>query len=93
MFWTISEANVTNLTRLFQTLFFYKIHNSYPNFLILYTKQSIMFSTRFVLFQSIACSRCPSPDLIVPVTMSQIGHVEAFFRQTSIIYTSNMTNT
>ena len=35
----------------------------------------MFFSTRFVLFQSIACSRCPSPDFIVPVTMSQIGHV------------------
>ena len=73
MFWSILEATVTNVV---SNYFFYKFHNSYPNVLILYTKQSIMFfSTRFVLFQSIACSRCPSPDFIVPVTMSQIGHV------------------
>ena len=35
----------------------------------------MFFSTRFVLFQSTACSRCPIPDFIVPVMMSQIGHV------------------
>ena len=52
------------------------MHNNYPNFLI--------FSTRFVLFQSIACSRCPSPDFIVPVTMSQIGHVFGGFFSSNI---------
>ena len=47
----------------------------------------MFFSTRFVLFQSIACSRCPSPDFIVPVTMSQIGHVFGGF------FSSNIDNT
>ena len=44
-------------------------------------------STRFVLFQSTACSRCPIPDCIVPVTMSQIGHVFGGF------FSSNIDNT
>ena len=44
----------------------------------------MFFSTRFVLFQSIACSRCPSPDFIVPVTMSQIGHVFGGFLSSNI---------
>ena len=66
-------------------LFFLQTPYSYPNLLILYTKQSIMFfSTRFVLFQSIACSRCPSPDFIVPVPMSQIGHVFGGFFSSNI---------
>ena len=40
----------------------------------------MFFSTRLVLFQNAACSRCPSADFMVPVTMSQIGHVfEGFF--------------
>ena len=44
----------------------------------------MFFSTRFVLFQSIECSRCPSPDFIVPVTMSQIGHVFGGFFSSNI---------
>ena len=61
--WYILEANVTNLTRLFQTLFFYKIHNSYPNFLILYTKQSIC-SSLLDLFCSKASRVVDVPALI-----------------------------
>ena len=43
MFCWISEASVSTEVRLFQTLF-YKIHDSYHNFLILYAKQSICYS-------------------------------------------------
>ena len=96
MFCSISEANVSTVIRFLQTLFFfYKIHESYHNFLILYAKQSIMFfSTRLVLFQSTVCSRCPSADFIVPVTMSQIGHVFGGFFSSNIDNIQiNMTNT
>ena len=75
MFWCISEASVTTEVRLFQTLF-YKIHDSYHNFFNIVCKaEHMLFSGRLVLFKSIACSTCPSADFIVPVTMSQIGHV------------------
>ena len=77
MFWSISEANVATVVRLFKTLFC-KIHDIYHNFLNLVCKaEHMFFSTKLILFQSIACSRCPSADFIapVPVTMSQFGHV------------------
>ena len=44
----------------------------------------MFFSTRLVLFQSTACSRCPTADFIVPVTMSQIGHVFGGFFSSNI---------
>ena len=44
----------------------------------------MFFSTRFVLFQSIACSRCPSSDFVVQGTMSQIGHVFGGFFSSNI---------
>ena len=53
-------------------------------FNLVYKAEHMFFSTRFVLFQSIACSRCPSPDFIVPVTMSQIGHVFGGFFSSNI---------
>ena len=84
MFQSTSEANVATVVRFCQTLL-QKIHDSYHNFLILYAKQSIMFfSTRLVLFQSTACSRCPSADFVVPVKMSQIGHVFGGFFSSNI---------
>ena len=96
MFWSISETNVSTVTRLFRIFFFYKIHDSCHNFVIMNVcKAEHMFlSTGLVLFQCTACSRCASADFIAPFTMSQIGHVlEDFFCQTSIIYRSNLTNT
>ena len=44
----------------------------------------MFFSTGLVLFQSTACSRCPSADFIAPVTMSQIGHVFGGFFPSNI---------
>ena len=84
MFRSTSEANVATVVRFCQTLL-QKIHESYHNFLILYAKQSIMFfSTRLVLFQNTACSRCPSADFVVPVKMSQISHVFGGFFSSKI---------
>ena len=84
MFRSTSEANVATVVRFCQTLL-QKIHESHHNFLILYAKQSIMFfSTRLVLFQNTACSRCPSADFVVPVKMSQISHVFGGFFSSNI---------
>ena len=49
----------------------------------------MFLSTGLVLFQSTVCStsRCTSADFIVPVTMSQIGHVFGGF------FPSNIDNT
>ena len=44
----------------------------------------MLFSGRLVLFKSVACSTCPSADFIVPVTMSQIGHVFGGFFSSNI---------
>ena len=49
----------------------------------MYTKQSIC-SSLLDLFCSKACSKCPIPDFIVPVTMSQIGHVFGGFFSSDI---------
>ncbi len=46
----------------------------------------MFFSTRLVLFQSTACSRCPSADFIVPARCHKSAmFLEDFSRQTSII--------
>ena len=44
----------------------------------------MFFSARLVLFQNTACSRCPSADFVVPVKMSQIGHVFGEFFSSNI---------
>ena len=83
MFRSTSEANVATVVRFCQNLL-QNIHDSYHNFLILYAKQSMFFSTRLVLFQNTACSRCPSADVVVPVKMSQNGHVFGGFFSSNI---------
>ena len=44
----------------------------------------MFLSTGLVLFQCTACSRCASAAFIVPVTMSQIGHVFGGFFSSNI---------
>ena len=44
----------------------------------------MFFSTRLVLFQNTACSRCPSADFVVLVKMSQISHVFGGFFSSNI---------
>ena len=51
----------------------------------------MFFSTRLVLFQNTACSRCPRADFIVAVTMSQIGHVFGGFFSSNIDNRHNQT--
>ena len=54
----------------------------------------MFFSTRFVLFQSIACSRCPSPDFIVPSNIDNIHikHDKYVIMFLNIIYLLQLTH-